>query len=92
VVPHDSTARGRWSRAQDILLYTSDSIPAVFDSGVFRPLRPVDLAQGTPADIVLHPQSSPTWPQGYFDQTAGALTNEHFERPSQGNQSQRESW
>jgi predicted DNA-binding antitoxin AbrB/MazE fold protein len=73
----------------------SDLIPAVFDSGVFRPLQPVHLAQGTPADILLHPQTapaSPAWPQDYFEQTAGALIDEQFERPSQGNQSQRESW
>ncbi len=25
----------------------SDTIPAVFDSGVFRPLEPVELAEGT---------------------------------------------
>ena len=29
----------------------SRTIPAVFDSGVFRPLAPVDLAQGTPVEV-----------------------------------------
>jgi predicted DNA-binding antitoxin AbrB/MazE fold protein len=27
------------------------SIPAVFTDGVFRPLAPVDLAEGTPVDV-----------------------------------------
>jgi predicted DNA-binding antitoxin AbrB/MazE fold protein len=26
-------------------------IPAIFDAGVFRPLEPVDLAQGTPVEV-----------------------------------------
>jgi predicted DNA-binding antitoxin AbrB/MazE fold protein len=29
----------------------SRTIPAVFDSGVFRPLEPVELAQGTPVEV-----------------------------------------
>jgi predicted DNA-binding antitoxin AbrB/MazE fold protein len=33
-------------------------IPAVFDSGVFRPLEPVDLAQGTQVQIQV-PASNP---------------------------------
>jgi predicted DNA-binding antitoxin AbrB/MazE fold protein len=33
-------------------------IPAIFDSGVFRPLQPVDLAQGTPVDVQV-PAASP---------------------------------
>lgn len=72
----------------------SDSIPAVFDSGVFRPLEPVDLAEGTRADVIPR-VPSPTaaaWPAGYFEQTAGALTNEPIERPLQGDLPQRESW
>ena len=27
------------------------TIPAVFDAGVFRPLKPVDLAQGTQVEV-----------------------------------------
>ena len=27
------------------------TIPAIFDAGVFRPLTPVDLAQGTPVEV-----------------------------------------
>jgi hypothetical protein len=76
-------------------------IHAIFDSGVFRPLEPVDLAEGTHAEVIPIPKSaepsngpaSPTtWPTGYFDQTAGALAGEHFERPAQGELPARESW
>jgi predicted DNA-binding antitoxin AbrB/MazE fold protein len=72
----------------------SDPIPAVFDSGVFRPLEPVDLAQGTRADVI--PRSNlesasasddSSWPLGYFDATAGALVGEDFDRPVQGDAS-----
>lgn len=31
----------------------SDRIPAIFDSGVFRPLEPVELAEGTPVVVQL---------------------------------------
>lgn len=34
------------------------TIPAIFDSGVFRPLQPVDLADGTQVQIQL-PASKP---------------------------------
>lgn len=29
----------------------SHTIPAIFDSGVFRPLEPVDLAEGTQVEV-----------------------------------------
>jgi hypothetical protein len=32
------------------------------------------------------------WPAGYFDQTAGALSGEHFERPPQGELPCRDNW
>ena len=32
------------------------------------------------------------WPAGYFEQTAGALAGEQFERPDQGTLEQREVW
>lgn len=31
----------------------SRTIPAIFDAGVFRPLEPVDLAQGTQVELQL---------------------------------------
>jgi hypothetical protein len=80
----------------------SEIIPAVFDSGVFRPLQPVNLAEGTRAEVI--PLDRPTsasgdgidglsaWPAGYFEQTAGALAGEDMERPPQGNVPQRDRW
>jgi hypothetical protein len=35
---------------------------------------------------------SGAWPAGYFEQTAGALAGEQFERPEQGTVEQRETW
>jgi hypothetical protein len=78
------------------------TIPAVFDSGVFRPLEPVDLAEGTRAEVILLPEPPSTspdggagiaaWPPEYFEQTAGRLAGEHFERPSQGKLPERDGW
>ncbi len=36
--------------------------------------------------------SSSGWPAGYFDQTAGALSAEDFERPPQGELPCRDDW
>lgn len=33
-----------------------------------------------------------SWPTGYFDRTAGALSGEHFERPPQGELPCRDNW
>jgi hypothetical protein len=86
------------------ILARMDSIPAIFDAGVFRPLEPVDLADGTRAEVIpLSPTAPasvslaeaaqpPTWPPNYFDQTAGALASEDFERPPQGDVPRRENW
>ena len=32
------------------------------------------------------------WPVGYFDETAGKLAGEEFERPEQGDLPQRDAW
>lgn len=75
-----------------------DSIPAIYDAGVFRPLGPVNLADGTPADVIPRSangssaEASIAWPANYFEQTAGALAGETFERPAQGEQPRRENW
>jgi predicted DNA-binding antitoxin AbrB/MazE fold protein len=37
----------------------SRTIPAIFDAGVFRPLEPVDLAQGTHVELRLQVPSPP---------------------------------
>jgi hypothetical protein len=83
--------------ARGILVHM-DSIPAIYDSGVFRPLEPVNLADGTRAEVIpltsnrAAPEQSATWPPKYFDQTAGALEGQDFERPAQGELPQRENW
>lgn len=80
----------------------SDTILAVFDDGVFRPLEPVDCPDGTRVEVIVLPQAAPpstdargpstTWPTGYFEQTSGALAGEDFERPPQGDLPPREAW
>jgi hypothetical protein len=77
----------------------SHPIPAIYDSGVFRPLEPVDWPEGSRAEVVLLPQATMTpsksngsWPACYFDQTAGALANETFDRPAQGDLPRRDDW
>ncbi len=80
--------------------YMSHTIPVVYDSGVFRPLEPVDLAPGTRAEVIpltADPQlaelaAESAWPNGYFDETAGALAGERIERPAQGDLPQRDTW
>lgn len=78
------------------------AIPAVYDSGVFRPLEPVDWPEGTRAEVIPCPAPTPaatgetdrpkTWPCGYFEQTAGALAGEDYERPPQGESPRRDAW
>jgi predicted DNA-binding antitoxin AbrB/MazE fold protein len=74
-----------------------DSIPAIYDAGVFRPLGPVNLADGTRAEVIpiagaKTAEHLTAWPPDYFEQTAGAFAGEEFERPSQGEDTQRENW
>lgn len=45
---------------QSILANMSHTIPAVYDAGVFRPLEPVDLAQGTQVEVQVLSPRSPT--------------------------------
>jgi predicted DNA-binding antitoxin AbrB/MazE fold protein len=37
----------------------SEPIPAIYDSGVFRPLGPVDLADGTRVEVQVAPVEPP---------------------------------
>jgi hypothetical protein len=74
-----------------------DSIPVIYDAGVFRPLGPVNLAEGTRAEVTPlgsngTPDSPSAWPLNYFDQTSGALEGDRFERPAQGEQPPRKTW
>jgi hypothetical protein len=77
----------------------SHTIPAVLNNGVFRPLEPIDLPEGTRAQVIplaeptLLPRApSTTWPDEYFEQTAGTLAGEPFERSPQGDLPNREDW
>jgi hypothetical protein len=74
-----------------------DSIPVIYDAGVFRPLGPVNLAEGTRAEVMPlgsngNADSPSAWPLNYFDLTAGALEGDKFERHAQGEQPPREDW
>jgi hypothetical protein len=73
----------------------NEPIPAIFESGVFRPLERVDLPAGTHADVIPRDSSKPLngdWPTDYFARTAGAFSGDHFERPAQGEVPSRDSW
>lgn len=79
----------------------NQAIPAIYRAGVFHPLQPVDCPDGARAEVSLLPQSQPnihpegggaSWPTGYFEQTAGALAGEEFERPFQPGFPEREAW
>ncbi|MGD9637047.1 MAG: antitoxin family protein, partial [Pirellulales bacterium] len=48
---------GPCKTGRHILGYMGQSIPAIFDAGVFRPLAPVDLANGTPVQVQVLPMS-----------------------------------
>ena len=75
----------------------SEPIPAIYDSGVFRPLEPGNWPQGTRAEVKVLPidnsaAGDSAWPAGYFEQTAGAFASEPFQRPPQGEHLQRDDW
>lgn len=44
------------------------------------------------AEIAKAGRGADHWPAGYFQQTAGALAGERFERPDQGQVEIRETW
>jgi predicted DNA-binding antitoxin AbrB/MazE fold protein len=69
------------------------TIHARFENGVFRPVESVDLPEN--AEVEFEPRlvaKKHTWPDGYFQQTAGAFEGEIFERPSQGTLPDRGEW
>lgn len=73
------------------------NIPAVYDSGVFRPLEPVNWPDGTRAEVTLvSPGGSVDqpegWPPNYFEQTSGSFAGEQIERPPQGELARRDDW
>ena len=44
------------------------------------------------AEIAQEGRGAAHWPAGYFQQTAGSLVGERFERPVQGQVETREAW
>lgn len=79
------------------------NVHATYLDGVIHPIHPLNLPEGTElaltieADVAAKPVASPareatSWPAQYFEQTAGSLANENFERPSQGELPKRDAW
>lgn len=69
-------------------------IQATYRDGQLELLQPVDWPNGTRAEVIplSTPSSGSAWPKNYFNDTAGALAGEDFERPSQGDLPTRETW
>jgi Protein of unknown function DUF104 len=74
-------------------------ISAIFDAGVFRPLEPVDLPDGTQVEVQVPqggdkrsqvPQAAATPWHDFFDQTYGSCANLGLERSDQGDLEPRE--
>jgi predicted DNA-binding antitoxin AbrB/MazE fold protein len=69
------------------------TIHAVLENGVFRPIESVDLPEKSEVEFELRlVAKKDAWPDGYFQQTAGAFANEPYERPSQGTKPRRDDW
>ena len=78
-----------------------DAVQATFRNGQLELSKPVDWPDGTRADVIpivpvsgsseigAHPTA---WPEGYFEQTSGALAQEKLERPDQGQLPSRDEW
>ncbi|MDZ4656330.1 MAG: antitoxin family protein [Bythopirellula sp.] len=75
-------------------------IPAVFDSGIFRPLQPVELAQGTQVEVQIpaasdgNPAASQqatalTW-SDFIERTYGSCAGLGLQRHEQGDLEARE--
>lgn len=69
------------------------TIHAVYENGVFRPIESVDLPEKSEVEFELRlVAKKDVWPDGYFQQTAGAFAEEPFERSSQGALPSRGEW
>lgn len=64
----------------------------VGDDGILKLELPLELAN---ADlevlVVIQRKEKRGWPPGYFDRTAGALTDDPIERPPQGEYEERDA-
>ena len=74
------------------------SANATFRNGQIELREQVDWPEGiavevTPIHDLANSATLPTeWPEGYFQQTAGALEGEPMQRPPQGDLPARENW
>ena len=75
--------KGIASESDDRLAQVDDETRAHLEGVVRELLATVD--QQARSDMS-------TWPEGYFDETAGALADEPIERPLQGDVEPRVSW
>ena len=56
----------------------SRTIPAIFDAGVFRPLEPVELAEGTPVVVQVQGPTAPISDQ--VDEETRKAWHEYLDR------------
>ena len=78
------------------------AVQVTFRNGQLELMQPVDWPDGTRAEVIPLTPTIPaatgasvellSWPPGYFEQTAGALAGEVFERSPQGDLPVREVW
>ena len=78
------------------------AVQATFRNGRLELMQPVDWPDGTRAEVIPSSSASPSlpdnsanpaaWPPGYFEDTAGALVGDEFERPPQGDLPRRDVW
>jgi predicted DNA-binding antitoxin AbrB/MazE fold protein len=69
------------------------TIHVVYEGGVFRPTETVGLPERSEVEFKLRlvPNKN-AWPDGYFQQTAGAFVDEVLGRTSQGTLPNRDKW
>ena len=71
--------------------FTAEVLP----DGTIRLPNDVQLAPGK-AEVTVEQdatrQQLSDWPVGYFEETAGKLAGEEFQRPEQGELPQRDAW
>ncbi len=68
------------------------SITATVENGTITLPPDVGLPDGTRVQVVVLEQPPGALPPEYLERVAGALANEPFERPGQGNFEKRASW
>lgn len=60
--------------------------------GILKLALPLDIADtDLEVLVVVQPKARRSWPPGYFEQTAGSLTDDPIARPSQGTYEERDT-